>query len=240
MNVFLVYNLRFKEFIVQPRVQKLLQSFFYKFKLLSFAKGEAVISPLNKKIFFLTKGVVKMTFLSKEGIELTLNIYKPFSIFPMSIVFNGKENKYLFSSLTKAEGYFAPLSAFRRLLKKNPGIVFDLLKRIYQGLDGFFLHLESLLLGDAYLRILTHLIIYAKRFGQVSTDKIIFNWQLTHQQLASQTGLARESVTREIKKLQDKGLIGYDGKKLFIYDISKLEQECDAYAQRRTYSKNTP
>lgn len=181
-----------------------------------------------------------MTFLSKEGIELTLNIYKPYSTFPMSLIFNGKENKYLFSSLTEVEGYFAPQKAFKSYLKKNPEIVFDLLKRIYQGLDGFFLNLESLLLGDAYLRILTHLIIYAKRFGRISEDKIIFNWQLTHQQLASQTGLARESVTREIKKLQDKGLIGYDGKKLFIYNFSKLEKECSTYAQGQTHSKITP
>lgn len=96
------------------------------------------------------------------------------------------------------------------------------------------MRVEALLLGDAYLRVLTHLIIYTRRFGKNASDKIVFDWSLTHQQLASQTGLARESVTREIRKLQDKGLIGYLGKKIFIYDLEKLEQECV------THSKITP
>lgn len=224
---------------MQPKIQKLLRLFFSNFKLKTFVKGEIIIKPSNKKIFFLTKGIVKMTTPSRERVELTLNVYKAYSLFPMSVILNEKGNKYFFSALTEAEGYFAPKADFGQFIKKNPEIVFDLLKRIYQGLDGFFLHLEALLSGDAYLKILTHLIICTKRFGQMSEDKVIFNWHLTHQQLASQTGLARESVTKEIKKLQDKALVGYDGKRLFIYDISKLEQEYSSYAQRETYSKIT-
>ncbi len=106
------------------------------------------------------------------------------------------------------------------------------------GLDGFFARLESLLLGDAYLKLLTQLVIHTKRFGQKNQNEITFDWHITHHQLASQTGLARETVTREIKKLQNKGLIGYTGKTLFVYDLSKLEQEFILYTKSSSVYSN--
>lgn len=216
---------------MQPKIQKLLHSFFGKYKLKTFIKGEVIIKPGNKKIFFLTKGVVRM-FTNLKGIDsLTLNVYKAHSIFPMVLILGVKGDKYRYDALTEAEGYFSPKKDFEVFLRKNPQVLFDLLKRIYRGLDGLFMRLEALLTGDAYFRIVTLLIIYARRFGKLDKDKIIFDVHLTHHQLASQTGLARESVTKGIKILQDKGLVGYLGKKLFIHNLTKLEKECNLYVQ---------
>ena len=142
----------------------------------------------------------------------------------MSLVFD-QEDKHLYLALSKVEGYFAPPKVFGKFIRKNPEILYDLLKRIYRGLSGFLMLLEVQLSGDAYLKTLTHLIVYTKRFGQPNQGVITFDWHLTHKQLASQTGLARESVTKEMLKLQKKGLVGYQGKKLFIYNPSKLEEE---------------
>ena len=213
---------------MDPKIQKLLYSFFNKFEQKFFSKEEIILKPADKKIFFLTKGAVRMSGTSREKDEITINIYKAYSLFPMPLIFD-LGNKYTFGSLTEAEGYFAPKRDFKMFLDKNPDVLFDLVKRIYQGFDGFFTQLEALLLGDAYLRVIAALTIYARRFGKTDQNKIIFDWSMTHRQIASQTGLARESVTREIKKLQEKGLIGYSGKKLFVNDLDKLEEEYDAY-----------
>ncbi len=218
---------------MQPKVQKKLLSFFTKYKLKTFERGEQVINPTGKKVFFLTKGTVRM-FSHVDNSQLTLNIYKPYSLFPMSLILRRTKDKYSYDALSEVEGYFAPKTYFKKFLKENPDIVLDLLKRIYIGLEGFFMRMETLLLGGATLRILTHLIIYTRRFGRNVGGKVMFDHSLTHEQLSYQTGLARESVTKEFKKLQDKNLVGYIGKKLFIPDLSKLEEE---YA---SYKKITP
>ena len=210
---------------MEAKTQKTLHSFFDKFELRSFDRGETIIHPRGNKIFFLTNGVVKMFSPSKNNGELTLNIYKSHAVFPMCLVFD-IQNQYLYASLTETRGYFAPKKDFKQFINKNPTVLSDLLKRIYLGLDGYFMFLEALLSGDAYYRVLTQLIIHTRRFGREKEGLVTFDWHLTHQQLASQTGLARESVTKEIKKLQDKNLIGYSRKKLFIYNLSKLEEEC--------------
>lgn len=216
---------------MDPKIQKLLYSFFKKFEQKSFLKNEIILKPGDKEIFFLTKGVVRMLSVSKKNSQITLNIYKQHSIFPIPLIFDLK-NKYTFDALTEAEGYFAPKKDFKMFLDKNPDVLFDLVKRIYLGFDGFFTQLEALLLGDAFCRVTTSLIVHTRRFGQKNNSIATFNWQLTHRQIASQTGLARESVTREIKKLQEKGLIGYSKKKLFINDLNKLEEEYFSYLSK--------
>lgn len=216
---------------MDPKIQKLLYSFFKKFERRVFIKDETILKPGERKIFFLTDGAVRMFSVSRKNSEITLNIYKKYSLFPMPLIFDLK-NKYTFDSLTKAEGYYAPEKDFKKFLDKNPDVLFDLVKRIYLGFDGFFTQLEALLLGDAFCRVITSLIVYTRRFGQKSNDIFTFDWQLTHKQIASQTGLARESVTREIKKLQEKGLIGYSKKKLFVYDLNKLEEEYFSYLRK--------
>ena len=213
---------------MEPTVKTLLFSFFEKFGLRSFPKGAVAIKPEDRRIFFLTKGVVRMGGTSKEKNPITLNIYKAYALFPLSLLFKTKDT-YTFDCLTKVEGYFAPQKDFETFLKQHPAVLFDVLRRIYQGFDGFFLLFAALLSKDAYYRVLTQLVIHARRFGKKDQNRITFDWHITHDQLASQTGLARESVTREIKKLQKKMIVGYSGKKLFIFNLDKLEDECFSF-----------
>lgn len=209
---------------MQPKIKKLLLKFFSQYNQETFSRGKTIISPRNNKIFLLTAGTVRMySQISKS--ELTLNIFKPFSVFPMALILSNEQNKYVYDALEESRGYFAPKKDFKNFIKTNPKILFDLLRRIYLGLDGYYMQVEALLLGDAYFKILTHLVIYTRRFGKSDKDKVTFDLRLTHHQLASQTGLARESATKVMKKLQDKGLVGYQGKKLFVYDAVKLEEE---------------
>ena len=90
---------------MDPKAQILLNAFFKKFALKTFRKENLIITRGDKKIFFLTKGIVRMFDASgKKG--LTLNIYRADALFPMALVFDLK-NRYSFESLTEVQGYFA-------------------------------------------------------------------------------------------------------------------------------------
>lgn len=183
------------------------------------AKHQTILEPhtVPEGIYILTEGNVRMFTVSKEGIELTLNIFKPISFFPMNWVLNDTPNHYYFDTLTPATIHVVPKPVFENFLGQHSEVVYDLLQRVYRGLDGYLLRVESLLAGDAYFRIVTHLVEQTRRFGP--------RVQLTHQQLATLTGLTRETVTREIKKLLDKGIVLYEGKLLTIPMIEQLEAE---------------
>lgn len=199
-------------------VQSKLEGFFGKFEKRKYRKGELLAEPRKElnTIFYLVEGNVRMFSISKKGVEVTLNIFKPISLFPLGPAINAGENLYYYDALKEVTVFTAPKDKVLSFLRQEHDVAFDLLARIYKGLEGYFLRMESLLGGDAYHKVVSELVIQERRFGKV---------ELTHSKLASLTGLSRETVTREIQKLQKKGIVTYKGWKLKIANGEKLEQE---------------
>jgi CRP-like cAMP-binding protein len=81
-----------------------------------------------------------------------------------------------------------------------------------------------LMAGNAYARLLTELIIQAKRFGKQQADgKIMI--KVSEKELAAQSGMTRETVSREMKTVKEKGLIVTEKGQLLLTDIASLEEE---------------
>ena len=203
---------------MENKVKEKTLAFFKKGKPVTFKKGEQLLKPNEapQGVFCLIRGSVRMYSASKKGVETTLNIFKPISLFPMGWVINNTSNVYSYEATATVKVYIAQKSEVLTFLKKEPSVVYDLLSRIFKGLDGFFMRMESILSGNAYQRVITQLIIQMRRFGKAD---------LSHSKIASLSGLSRETVTRQMQKLQRKGIALYKGKSLKIVNITKLEQE---------------
>jgi CRP/FNR family transcriptional regulator len=208
-------------------VQKQVEAFFTHYPKKRFQIGDLLIEPeeTNEAVFFLFKGVVRMYSISKDGVEHTLNTFRSGTFFPLGPALNNTPNKYYFAAITDAAVRLAPKAEFLIFFKKEPTVMFDLLSRIYKGLDGYFLRMESLLSGDAYFKTIVQLILSTRRFGKQIDDSGNYLVRQTHKQIAEAAGLTRETVTREFKKMQNKKLVSYNGKQLIIHDLSRLEVE---------------
>lgn len=208
-------------------VQKKLDNFFGKYKIQKYKKGEILIKADDEPsgVFYLKEGIVKMYAISSNGEELTINIYKPHSLFPMSWVFNNTISNHYYEAVTPVTVWKAPKKRVLNFLQKEPSILLDLLRRIYRGLEGYFMRMEYLMKGNAEARLITELLISAKRFGEKLGSSTLVKLKLTEKDLASQSGIARETVSREIKKLKEKNLINFKKGSLVIYDLQKLEEE---------------
>lgn len=206
-------------------VERKLLAFFKNYQCLIFKKGDLLITTDKDPdgVFLITSGSIRMFTISKEGLEITINIFKPLAFFPVGWLISDKQDKYYYQAITDSKAYLAPKDKVLNFLKNENDILFDLVLRIYQGLEGYFLRIESLISGEAKIRVLTNLIIHAKRFGKKENGQI----QLTLKQgeLSSLTGLTRETVNREIKKLRDKKLLFYKKQELIIKSIQELEKE---------------
>lgn len=216
-----MYNF-FMDILVNQKVE----NFFSQFKHQSYKKGEILIRAEEDPsgIFFIQKGTVKQYTISQKGEELVVNIYKPLTFLPMSWAINQTPNKYYFESLEELEVIKAPKEDVVNFLKQNTDVTFDLLSRVYRGLDGVLTKLVALMDGEAHGRLVNELVILAKRFGQGTNFQNI-EINSSEKDLANQTGMARETVSREIKILKDKGLVEFNKNQLIIKDLLKLEQE---------------
>lgn len=204
-----------------------LDNFFTKYKFQEYKRGGILIKAGDTPngIFYLKEGIVRQYSISKSGEELTLNVYKPTSFFPMSWAFNNTPNNYYYEALALVKLWQAPKKDVLRFIKDEPEVLYDLIKRIYKGLEGYMMQMEFLMAGSASAKLVACLLIYAKRFGKEQNKKIIINMKLTQQEIASQTGLTRETVNREIQNLKKQRLVGFNKNKFEINNIYKLEEK---------------
>lgn len=207
-------------------VQNKLEKFFSKYKFIKYKKGEIILRAEDPPsgIFLLKEGIVRQYAISPKGDYLTLNIYRPVSFFPVAFFINNSQNNYYFEAMTPAFLWRAPGEEFLKFIKKEPAVMFDLLKRIYTGLEGLFSRMENLMVGDVKSRLLVELLIYARRFGIKANKGTAINLKLTQKDLAAQVGIARETVGRIMKDLKNEKLISLRGRKL-ILNMAKLEEQ---------------
>ena len=205
---------------------KKIDNFFSQYKLQKYRKGDILVRADDDPpgIFYLKEGVVKRYSISQNGEELVLNIFRPISFFPMSWAINGTSSPHYYEAMTAVEVWRAPKDDVDKFVRANPDVMYDLLSRIYRGLEGYMMRIEYLMAGNAQARLLTELLIYAKRFGEKQSDKTIIKLKLTEKDLASQTGIARETVSREIQKLKQLGLIAFKNNQVTIEDMKGMEQ----------------
>lgn len=211
----------------QKQLVSQLNAFFQSFEPLDLPSGHALIRAGENPggIFYITEGIVKMYTIGINGQEAVLNLYKPYAFFPMSWAVNDTPNNYGYETVTAISGWKAPKDKTLQFLLQHPEILYDLLGRVYRGTDGLLTRLAYLLTGNTYATLITELLITAKRFGQSLATGTGLQVTIRQADVAAQSGMARETVSREMRRLKDKGLITFDKHLLTIPDIARLELE---------------
>jgi CRP/FNR family transcriptional regulator len=201
--------------------------FFDAERTTTYKKGELLLEPGVEPtgVFYIKKGTVKMTAISPNGEEVVINTFKTGAFFPIGWLLNGTPNNYYFQAADDTEVNKATKSDVLNFLEEQPEVVFDLMKRIYKGLDGYFMRMEYLMAGNAYTRLIIELIIMAKRFGEKNQSNDSVRFKTTEKDLAAQTGITRETVSREFKKLIQKNIISFAKEEVIVHNILNLEKE---------------
>jgi CRP-like cAMP-binding protein len=208
-------------------LEKKIDDYFTRFKHQKFKKGEILIraddDPLG--IFYLKNGIVKKYAISKKGDELIVNLFKPVSYFPMSWAINDTPNEYYYEAMTDVEVWRVPREKAVAFIKDNPDIMFDLLARLYNGTDGMITRMTYLMAGNAYTRLITELLISVKRFGKKTGSGDELEVAISEKDIANQAGMSRETVSREMKHLKNKGIVVIEKSTLKVKSLAALEYE---------------
>lgn len=201
-----------------------LTSFFENFPVIKYKKGEAIIWPHEspKGVIFLLEGNVGQYAITDDGQKIILNIFKPGAFFPMSHVINESKNKYFFEALSDIKCRIAPPGTVLDFLRDNPDVMLDLLSRVYRGTDGLLKRIAELTAGSAKSRLGLELIISCLRFGH-QNDNGSYTLRVKTTELADRTGMARETISRELRELERLTIIKREAKQITIEDIDRLE-----------------
>jgi len=194
----------------------------------SYKKNQIIIMPGGEPegIYYLKSGFVRLYLLSKDGKELTFNIYKPGSFFPMIWALTKTPNIYFFESLTRAQVLIAPKDAIVERIQENPQLLYTLTIRTLKGLDGLTRLMDALLSNkNAYHKVASILTMLIMRFGKRTKNKAVITIPLTHRVIGSLAGLSREATSRELERLTKEKIIYQNNHRITIKNIKKLEEE---------------
>lgn len=207
-----------------PDISQKLAEFFAAYPLRTFDRRELLVQaesvPAN--VFYITEGRVSQYDITTTGNEIVVNVFKPGAFFPMSSAINNQPNHYFFEASAKTTVHIVPASDAVQFLKDNPDVLFDLLARVYRGTDGILRRMAHLMGGSAKSRLIFELLNAAYRFGEPQPDGSILI-RLKESDLGRHSGLARETVNRNIQKLKGVGLIEIGRNGIVLKNPGKLE-----------------
>ncbi|OGD09885.1 hypothetical protein A2397_06190 [Candidatus Amesbacteria bacterium RIFOXYB1_FULL_44_23] len=195
---------------------------------LTFSKNETIIraDDTPQGVYYLAKGFVKMNSQLFDGREITLNIFRPGSYFPMMWAISDLPNVYNFQAMTSVELRRISQADFLEFVKSHPNDLLEISRRILVGVNGLLFNINHILSGDSYHRMIAAIMMLAKRFGEKDAKgKTYIAIPLTHQDLANVAAITRETASVNLKKLESRGLISQKSHFFTISDIKLLETE---------------
>lgn len=183
-------------------VEEKVMQFFARYPLREYSRGEVLVQAgAHPPVFYIESGVVVQRDIAENGAAVTLNMLKKGAFFSMPNVLNDTPALFRFEAYDAVSVRQAPAEEVKQFIHNNPEVMFDLLQRISRGTDGLLKRMARQMGGSAGERIVQEITILQARIG---TEKGI---KMTEADLAAQTGLARETVSRELKRLRDKATI---------------------------------
>lgn len=204
-----------------------IDDFFRRFSEHAVPAGEEILAPADTLpyIIYLQSGYVRSYVIYPDGKELTLNIFKPGSYFPIPTLLSGKPNLYYYDTITKSSVRKAPSPEFLKFISGKSDILSDLLKRISQGLEGFIVRTHFLLHSDSRQKVASAVYLLFRRFGVSSANgQIRIELPQTHQDIANLAGVTRETASLEIKRLEKEKIISRSRQLTTVINQGALEK----------------
>ncbi|HSX07391.1 MAG TPA: Crp/Fnr family transcriptional regulator [Candidatus Saccharimonadales bacterium] len=206
------------------------RSFFTAYPKQTFQKGEILIQAGDQleHVFYLLEGYVNQYDITLNGNIVIVNVFRPGAFFPMASAINHTANHYFYEAASPVVVHKAPPEETVDFLKTHPDVTFNLLARVYKGVDGVLRRMTYLMASDAKGRLRFELLNAASRYGEHRADGTIFV-PITESDIGHYSGLARETVSRQLQFLKRRGIIRMVRNGVVIESLQQLQDEADTF-----------
>jgi CRP-like cAMP-binding protein len=184
------------------------RAFFEQYPVRLYDEGELIIfgDRTIPSVHYIVKGMAMQYSIMESGSKAVVNSFKQGAFFPMQHAITGIVNEYFYEATTSVKTHVAPYEDVLDFLRREPDVTMDLLTRVLRGALGMEQKMELLMAGTAGARLWRELQAATERFGESQPDGGV-RVRFTEVQLAQQTGLARETVSRELQKFKNAHLL---------------------------------
>ncbi|MBF0405307.1 MAG: Crp/Fnr family transcriptional regulator [Nitrospirae bacterium] len=170
----------------------------------------------SDSIYFLGRGLVRLSKLSYDGRKFTLDIAEPGGFFGELCLAGETERRSIAEAMEDVSGFEIKKTVFEAYLTKRPEIAIKLIKIIGDKRIEMENILEDMIFMDVESRVVSLLLKY--------TENGMVKLPLTHQEIADMTGSTRVSASRTIVTLRNRGLIETQGHRIILKNENKLRE----------------
>jgi CRP-like cAMP-binding protein len=177
---------------------------------------------LDKSVYFLDRGIVKLNKVSSEGRVITIDILKSGTLFgELGAIEDGERDE---TAIVLEDGQICIMSKrnFDSLLKNAPEFSVALNKISASRRWKIENRLLDLLYSTVEERIAKIFLNLLEDFGEPDENTFLLKLKLTHQDVSELIASTRETTTATLNSLKKQGIIGYENKYLCILDKQKL------------------
>lgn len=170
-------------------------------------KGSFVYTVGDKAetLYILKEGKIKISRLSEDGKELTVDMLKPGDIFGELVLAGEEERETIAEAVEDSFICAIHKKDFEDLISKNPRFSFSITKWLGLRLRRIENRLEHIVFQDVRARLVSTLHDMAAKYGLPDKDGAKIAIKLSHQDIANLIGATRQTVTLELNNLQKQG-----------------------------------
>lgn len=189
------------------------------------AQKEEIIYFANddvKKIYILTKGMIKISQTDAHGHEIIRDIIHQGDLFGEIALNseNAQETEYAQALSKEIIICSFRLDDFEKLISENPALALSYTKIVGLKLKRLENKYSNLVFKDVRSRLVAFLREWAQREGVLLDGKYTINNYLTQEEMGKIICATRQTVTEMLNQLHAEGQINYDRK---VIEINKIE-----------------
>jgi CRP/FNR family cyclic AMP-dependent transcriptional regulator len=179
------------------------QTSYYPRGTVLFMEGE---SP--RGLFVLCSGQAKLTANSSQGHSLTLRTVEPGEVLGLSSVVSDCPYMATAETVSACQVSFIPRLEFLQFLRSSSDVSIRVAKHLSMELHQAWRQSRMVALApDTHAKLAQFLIDQAEKHGQTTGDGLRIALHMTHEEIAKNIGASRESVSRILKDLRNRGVI---------------------------------
>lgn len=204
----------------QGEIKEILDSFHILKK--DFEKDQVIVLEGDECSFIglILSGMIEVKNSSVSGKEYTITTLSQGDTFGEAVIFSSANTfPATIVSKTKTEVIFIPKHAIIEMCKKNEKFLYNFLNLLSDRILLLNTKLKENTLSTLRQKICNFLI---EEYKKQKTTKLKLNF--TKQELAKIFNVQRPSLSRELIKMKEEGLIDFWGKEICIKDLEKIEE----------------
>lgn len=194
-----------------------------------YKRNDFLFKPTDKaeNMYIIAEGKIKVYTISNSGFEQMLYIYKKNDfIGGLNLL---KMTEYIYYGQIIEDSVVVSLSkqCFDNIIVKYPKVSLKILEQSFLRIRYAEDLVTRLIENHADVKVASLLLSLARNFGIKKTDGILLELNISRENMGSFAGLTRETMTRKLAELKDKGIIELiESKKILIKDVEILKKMC--------------